>query len=273
MRHINLKKTLGIAAGFFAALSLFSCSKSSDMGKSIIIPPPLVVKDSTITPVYSLVWSDEFDEATIDASKWNFETGGGGWGNAEQEYYQAKNATIANGNLVITVKQESVGGQNYTSARMTTQNKETPTYGRIEARIKMPVGQGLWPAFWMLGNNINSVSWPTCGEIDIMEHINQDSLIHGSLHWNGGNTSQPTTSTPSNYHVYAVEWDANEVRFYVDSTKYDTEQTSAVPAFQLPFFIILNVAAGGNWPGQTIDNSKLPISMYVDYVRVYKQTN
>jgi beta-glucanase (GH16 family) len=273
MRKTNLKIALGIAAGFFAALSLVSCSKSAKLGEGVNIPPPVVTKDTTPAPVYSLVWSDEFDEATVDTSKWNFETGGGGWGNAEQEYYQAKNATIANGNLVITVKQESVGGENYTSTRMTTQNRVTPTYGRIEARIKLPVAQGMWPAFWMLGNNINTVSWPTCGEIDIMEHINQDSLIHGSLHWNGGNTSQQTVSTPSNYHVYAVEWDSKQVRFYVDSTKYDTEPTSSVQAFQLPFFIILNVAAGGNWPGQNIDNSKLPMSMYVDYVRVYKQTN
>jgi beta-glucanase (GH16 family) len=125
----------------------------------------------------------------------------------------------------------------------------------------------------MLGNNISTVNWPTCGEIDIMEHINTDNLIHGSLHWNGGNTSQQTTSTPADYHVYAVEWDSKQIRFYVDDTLYDQESTFAIGAFHLPFFLILNVAAGGNWPGQTVDESILPASMYVDYVRVYKQTN
>lgn len=271
MKPTNLRRAFGVAMGLIAAVSLFSCSKKVELGDGIKIPITHI--DSTPKPVYQLVWADEFDGPAIDTSKWHFETGGGGWGNAEQEYYQANNATIANGNLVITVKHESVGGQNYTSARMTTQNRVTPTYGRIEARIKIPVAQGMWPAFWMLGNNINTVSWPACGEIDIMEHINQDSVIHGSLHWNGGNTSQTITSTPSNYHVYAVEWDSKQVRFYVDSTRYDVESTGGIPAFQLPFFLLLNVAAGGNWPGQTIDNSKLPMSMYVDYVRVYKQTN
>ncbi|HVV55509.1 MAG TPA: glycoside hydrolase family 16 protein, partial [Mucilaginibacter sp.] len=214
----------------------------------------------------------EFDGNAVDTSKWHFETGGGGWGNNEQEYYQASNATVSNGNLVITAKKESVGGESYTSTRMTTQDRFSQTYGRIEARIKLPIGQGIWPAFWMLGTNINTVSWPQCGEIDIMEHINTDSLIHGSLHWNGGNTSQQTASTPTGYHVYAVEWDTNQVRFYVDDNLYDTENITSVQAFHLPFFIILNVAVGGNWPGP-VNNSVLPGSMYVDYVRVYKQTN
>ena len=262
-------KTLIMAVLIFSAGVLASCSKSGGSGTT---PTPTPV-DTIAKPVYALVWSDEFNGTAVDTSKWHFETGGGGWGNNEEEYYQPQNATVANGNLVITVKKESVGGESYTSTRMTTQNRVTQTYGRIEARIKMPVGQGMWPAFWMLGNNISTVSWPTCGEIDIMEHINTDSLIHGSLHWNGGNTSQAAISTPSAYHVYAVEWDAKQIRFYVDDTMYDVEPTASVPAFQLPFFVILNVAAGGNWPGANIDDSKLPISMYVDYVRVYKQTN
>ena len=262
-------KAFSYAVILFSALAFASCSKSGGSGNT---PTPTPV-DTLVKPVYALVWSDEFNGTSVDTTKWHFETGGGGWGNNEQEYYQGKNATVANGNLLITVKKESVGGQPYTSTRMTTQNRVTQTYGRIEARIKMPVGLGMWPAFWMLGNNISSVSWPTCGEIDIMEHINTDSLIHGSLHWNGGNTSQATLSTPSAYHVYAVEWDAKQIRFFVDDVKYDIEPITNVSAFQLPFFLILNVAAGGNWPGQTIDDSKLPISMYVDYVRVYKQTN
>jgi beta-glucanase (GH16 family) len=253
-----------------AVTLLVSCGKSNTLSNGPVIVKPDTTKK--VAPVYSLVWSDEFDETTIDATKWGFDLGNLGV-NDEEEFYQAQNAAISNGNLVITVQKQLTSGQPYTSARMKTQDKFSMTYGRIEARIKMPVGVGMWPAFWMLGANINTVSWPTCGEIDIMEHINTDSLIHGSLHWNGGNTTQQLTSTPSDYHIYAVEWDANEIRFYVDSTLYDTEPTASIPAFQLPFFLILNVAAGGDWPGQTVDQSILPASMYVDYVRVYKQTN
>jgi len=265
------KNILPIAVMLLTVASMSSCSKSSgnlSNNNTVIVP-----KDTTKKPVYALAWSDEFDGPNIDDTKWHFETGGGGWGNNEREYYQPDNATISNGNLVITVKKQAVGGEPYTSSRMTTQNKFSLTFGRVEARIKMPIGVGMWPAFWMLGNNISTVSWPACGEIDIMEHINTDSLNHGSLHWNPGNTSQQITSTPSAYHVYAVEWDASVIRFYVDSTLYDTEPIASIQAFHLPFFLILNVAAGGNWPGQTVDESILPASMYVDYVRVYNQTN
>lgn len=264
--------TSRLAVVICMAALLTSCKKSSG-NLSNYTPPTQTDTTKKVAPVYQLVWSDEFDGTSVDATKWNFETGGGGWGNSEQEYYQAANATVSNGNLIITAKKESVGGEAYTSARMTTQNNFSQTYGRIEARIKMPMGQGLWPAFWMLGNNIGTVSWPQCGEIDIMEHINADNLIHGSLHWNGGNTSQQITSTPSDYHVYAAEWDKNQVRFYVDSTMYDAENISPVQAFQLPFFILLNMAVGGNWPGQSVDQTAIPAAMYVDYVRVYKQTN
>ena len=161
---------------------------------------------------YKLVWSDEFDESAINTSVWNFEIGGHGWGNHEQEYYQPQNATIENGNLIITAKKESVGFNGYTSSRMTTQGKKEFEYGKMEARIKIPVGQGFWPAFWMLGSNIKTVDWPACGETDIMEHINTDSLIYGTLHWdNDGHVQSGDTiaSTPSAYHVYSIEWNEN----------------------------------------------------------------
>lgn len=230
------------------------------------------------TTKYSLVWSDEFSGTKVDTSKWNFETGGNGWGNNEQEYYQAANATVANGNLVITAKREQVGNNLFTSSRMTTQNKEAPGSGLIEARIKIPVGQGLWPAFWMLGANINTVSWPKCGEIDIMEHINTDNTIYGTMHWNNGGAVQyglsTTVTNAADYHIYAVTWDDNSINWYVDGVKYVsgdiTNSINNTGAFHLPFFIILNLAVGGNWPGQTVDTSLFPASMYVDYVRVYK---
>lgn len=224
-----------------------------------------------------LVWSDEFNGTSVNTTNWNFETGAGGWGNNEQQYYRSQNATVSNGNLVITAKRESFGGANYTSARMTTQNKRTFTYGKMEARIKLPLGQGLWPAFWMLGSNISSVGWPRCGEIDIMEHINTSNTVYGTIHWDangyasyGGNTS----TTPSNYHNYAIEWNSSSIKWFVDGVKYHEanilNNINSTEEFHRPFFFILNLAVGGNWPGQTIDNSKLPASMYVDYVRVYR---
>ncbi|ASU32216.1 Glycosyl hydrolases family 16 [Mucilaginibacter xinganensis] len=230
------------------------------------------------TPViYKLVWSDEFSGTAVDTSQWNMETGTGV--NNEKEYYQAANATVENGNLVITAKQEFVGGASYTSARMNTLNKVSAKYGRIEARIKLPLGNGLWPAFWMMGSNIKALSWPNCGEIDIMEHINADDLIYGTIHWNGGGGhvqygDKTTTATPGDYHLYAVEWNEKEIRWYVDDKQFVTANIAAninnTGAFHLPFFILLNLAVAGDFPGQTVDQGKLPAKMYVDYVRVYK---
>lgn len=260
---------------FVASLSF--CTKSSPNNNSTL-PPVVVTPPSTPTDTgtYQLVWSDEFNGSSINTSVWNFETGGNGWGNNEQEYYQAANAAIENGNLVITAKKETVGSKPYTSSRMTTQGKKEFQYGKIEARIKLPVGQGLWPAFWMLGSNINTVSWPRSGETDIMEHINADSLIYGTLHWdNNGHVQKGDTlrSTPSDYHVYGVQWDASNIQFYVDSTVYGKIDitTNSTEEFHQPFFILLNLAVGGNWPGQTIDDKLIPAKMYVDWVRVYQK--
>ncbi len=226
-----------------------------------------------------MVWSDEFDEAAVDTTKWVFENRNPGVNN-EKEYYLQSNVSIANSNLVITAKKQTFGGQPYTSGKITTFGKFSPQYGRIEARIQLPLGQGMWPAFWMLGANINTVNWPTCGEIDIMEHINSDNVIYGTMHWNvNGHVSygSTTTTTAGSYHIYAVEWDSNEIRWYVDNVLYQTgniaNNINGTDAFHLPFFIILNLAVAGDFPGQTVDESLLPESMYVDYVRVYKQTN
>jgi beta-glucanase (GH16 family) len=251
---------------------LFSfCNKSTSSASTGTRPPP-----PPDTTTYQLVWSDEFNDDSIHTATWNFERGGNGWGNNEQEFYQAANASIENGNLVITAKKETAGSNGYTSARMTTQGKKEFEYGRIEARIKLPVAQGLWPAFWLLGANINTVGWPACGETDIMEHINTDSLIYGTIHWDnnghvqdGGNTA----SSPAAYHVYSVEWTATTIKWYIDSVQYHESNivTDNTEEFHLPFFIILNLAVGGNWPGQIIDDSLLPAKMYVDYVRVYQK--
>lgn len=233
-----------------------------------------ISSDTTIA--YKLLWSDEFDGTSVDQSKWTFETGSLGVNN-EKEYYQSANAKVENGMLEIVAKKESVGGFPYTSARMNTLGKFSTAYGRIEARINLPEGVGLWPAFWMLGANINSVSWPNCGEIDIMEHVNADSLIYGTMHWNAGNGAvqygNSLASSPRQFHVYAVEWDNKKIRWYVDDkviVEGNIDQNiNNTSAFHLPFFIVLNLAVAGDFPGQTVDESKLPATMYVDYVRVY----
>ena len=259
---------------FLLSFFLFSfCHKSAS---SVITTTPPVMPPNVDTTSYQLVWADEFDSTAINTNAWHFETGGSGWGNHEQEYYTDKNATVENGNLVITAKKETVGANHYTSSRMTTQGRKEFTYGKIEARLKMPVGQGLWPAFWMLGANINTVGWPRSGETDIMEHINADSLIYGTLHWdNNGHVqdSKSTPSTPSEYHVYSVAWTATSIKWFIDETPFQEVNitTNNTEEFHLPSFILLNLAVGGDWPGQTVDDSKFPAKMYVDYVRVYQK--
>lgn len=226
---------------------------------------------------YQLVWADEFNGSI--SPDWQFETGGGGWGNNEKQYYQAANASVANGNLLITARKQTVGGMPYTSSRMITKGRKEFTYGKIEARMKLPLGQGLWPAFWMLGGNINTVSWPACGEIDVMEHINSENKVYGTPHWDSNGHAEyggSVVTTPQDYHVYTVEWDASSIRWFLDGTQYHVmsilNNTGSTEEFHRPFFLLLNLAVAGNWPGQTVDESKIPATMYVDYVRVYQKT-
>jgi beta-glucanase (GH16 family) len=226
---------------------------------------------------WQLVWSDEFTSSI--GPDWVFETGAGGWGNNELEYYRRENASIENGQLVITAKNESFGGANYTSARMKTQGKKSWTYGKIEARIAMPSFSGSWPAFWMLGDNIGSVGWPACGEIDIMEHVNTDPNVHGTVHWvgtDGGHASygSNTPAAVTGYHVYAIEWTPNYIRWFVDGAQYNeiniAGNVGSTEEFQKPFFLLLNFAIGGNWPGFNIASGVFPAKYYIDYVRVYQ---
>ena len=231
---------------------------------------------------WKLIWSDEFDGPSINASNWTFETGNNnGWGNNELEYYtnRPENAKIVNGELVITALQESYGGKSYTSARMKTQGKKNFKYGRIEAYMKIPMGQGSWPAFWTLGENITSVGWPKCGEIDIMEHVNNLTVVNGTVHYaktDGTYDSKGTTTAfdPSQYHLYAIEWDAAQIKWFIDSkpffTFYIVNSINGTEEFHLPHFILLNLAIGGNWPGNPNGTMQFPITMNVDYVRVYE---
>ncbi len=239
----------------------------------------MAITPATIAQNWNLVWQDEFNNGI--SPDWVFETGRGasGWGNNELQYYRRENATVENGQLIITARKENFGGANYTSARMKTQGKKTFKYGKIEARIALPSGQGLWPAFWMLGSDISSVGWPACGEIDVMEHINNEPDVHGTIHWqdNNGNYANyggHTAVNINNYHVYSIEWNENTIKWFVDGNQYHEVNISnginGTSEFQNEYFLLLNLAVGGNWPGFSIDDSKMPARMAVDYVRVYK---
>ncbi|MBJ6362767.1 RICIN domain-containing protein [Paenibacillus sp. GCM10012307] len=231
---------------------------------------------------YSLVWSDEFNGSTINSNNWTFEigTGSNGWGNEELQYYTSRpeNARIENGNLVIEARQESYGGRNYTSARLKTQGKQTFKYGRIEARIKLPKGQGLWPAFWTLGSDITSVGWPRSGEIDIMEHINNENNTYGYIHWYANNNvsygGASHTFDVTDYHVYAIEWTPSSIKWFVDGIQFReaniANNINSTNAFHNDHFLLLNMAVGGRWPGSPNSSTVFPAKMYVDYVRVYK---
>ncbi|HKO61976.1 MAG TPA: glycoside hydrolase family 16 protein [Pyrinomonadaceae bacterium] len=246
---------------------------------------------------WRLAWSDEFNApqgSPVDSSKWSFDIGGGGWGNNELQTYTNRlaNARVLDGVLIITaIKEEHTGPDNirrgYTSARLLTRKKFTQTYGRFEARIKVPYGQGIWPAFWMLGDDIDAVGWPGCGEIDIMEHIGKEpSKVFGTLHgpgYSGANGISAWYSLPSSgkfsedFHVFAVEWERDVIRFHVDGRLYKTRTPTDLPqgkawVFNHPFFLILNVAVGGHWPGKPDATSVFPQEMQVDYVRVYKRS-
>jgi beta-glucanase (GH16 family) len=243
----------------------------------------------------TLVWSDEFNApngSPVDLSKWVLESGGNGWGNQELEYYTARpqNAFQQDGNLVIKVLEEKYTGpdgvtRNYTSARLKTQGKFAQKYGRFEARIKIPYGQGIWPAFWMLGDDIEKKGWPKCGEIDVMENIGKEpAMVHGTIHgpgYSGDKGIGAPFELPAgqrfadDFHVYAVEWEPKAIRFYVDDHLYTTRTPADLPrgakwVYKHPFFILLNVAVGGGWPGNPDSSAVFPQTMLVDYVRVYR---
>ncbi|RYG47782.1 MAG: glycoside hydrolase family 16 protein [Chitinophagaceae bacterium] len=229
------------------------------------------------TPV--LAWQDEFDTGTSpSAENWTRETGGNGWGNNESQYYTTsdENSFLSNGMLHIVLKKQPFENQNYTSARLISHGKYQFTYGRIEIRAKLPTGGGTWPALWMLGSNFTSAPWPACGELDIMEQIGNDpGKVHGTLHHPGhfgangsnGHTMVPDCSTE--FHVYKADWSPTHIKFYVDDNLFYTFENNASLPFNHDFFLILNVAMGGNFGG-AIDPAFVQSEMLVDYVRVYR---
>ena len=230
---------------------------------------------------YALVWSDEFDNNELNLNKWTYDLGQGdwGWGNNELQFYtnNSANINVDSGYLHIIAKSQQFAGANYTSARIKTKDLYEFTYGKVEARIKIPYGQGFWPAFWMLGSNIDDVSWPYCGEIDIMEHVNNENVIHGTHHYdnNGHNyIGNSVVCDASEFQVYSIEWTPYSIKWYLNGSIYF--QNSIDPSsvskeeFHSPFFLLLNLAVGGLWPGNPDISTNFPGIMMVDYVRVYQ---
>jgi len=240
-----------------------------------------------------LTWSDEFngpDGSAPDPAKWIVESGGNGWGNGELQYYtpRRENVRQEKGSLVIEAIKEKFTGpdkRDYTSGRLKTEGRFSQRYGRFEARIRVPSGQGLWPAFWLLGDDFSKVGWPDCGEIDVMENVGSEpATIHGSMHgpgYFGANALTAAYTLPKGrvsdgFHVFAIEWEPRVVRFYVDGVLYATKTPGDISAekrwvFDHPFFVILNLAVGGNMAGSPDAATTFPQRMLVDYVRVYSR--
>lgn len=257
-------------------VSVSAETSSSDKGTDKVGEPA--------EPAEVYLWHDEFD--SIDTTTWTFETGASGWGNNEWQYYTARseNAFAQDGILHIRANKEDYEGAKYTSARMITKGKFSFTYGTVEARIALPVGKGIWPAFWMLGENIDAVSWPACGEIDIIEAVNSENVVYGTNHWQaGGNQADYGNNTRDYYgtskelditqfHNYKMVWNEKLIAMYVDDFKYQEiaieNAKDGLEAFHKPQFFILNVAVAGNWPGFEVDDSQFPNEMLVDYIRV-----
>lgn len=257
---------------------------------------PVRAQDTVPVSKHTLVltWSDEFNGpngSAPDPAKWHVIRSGSGNGNDESQYYTARSVNVhqQDGNLVITARKERYKGREgvrqYTSARLETLGLFAQKYGRMEARIKLPGGQGIWPAFWMMGANVKKIQWPACGEIDIMEQVGfEPSTVHGTLHavgYSGPMALGSEYTLPDHrrfsddFHRFAVEWEPGEIRFYVDDVLFATRNQRDIPAngkwpFDHPFFLLLNVAVGGHWPGEPDKTTVFPATMLVDYVRVYR---
>jgi beta-glucanase (GH16 family) len=260
--------------------------------KTIEVLLPVSIPDAGYsTPLsyggMSLVWQDEFSADGLNLSDWTFETGTGsnGWGNNELQYYLEENTTVKDGYLIIAAKKESKYGSDYTSSRIITKGKKEFQYGRVDIRAVLPKGQGIWPALWMLGDNISDVSWPKCGEIDIMEMIGgsgREKTIHGTVHWDnnnqyasyGGDYSLASGIFADEFHVFSIVWTQTTITWYMDDIQYHViDITPAeLSEFHNHFFFIFNIAVGGNWPGSPTGETRFPQYMIVDYIRVFQNT-
>ena len=288
----SILKTIFVASTFF--LFAFSCSETSadsdtnnDNGQNEE-PAPNGEKE------WQLVWADEFETEELDADKWSYQFGTGrdegltGWGNNELQYYtdREENIFIEDDMLHIVAREENFEGMNYTSARIRSIDKGDWLYGRFEIRAKMPEGQGIWPAIWMMPTESVYGGWAASGEIDIMEYLGHEpDKVHGTLHYGGswpdnvdsGDDYQLDDGKFSDdFHVFTLEWEYGEIRWYVNGEHYQTQNSwytdgHGFPApFNQKFHMILNVAVGGNWPGNPDDTTEFPQKLIVDYVRVYQ---
>jgi beta-glucanase (GH16 family) len=234
-----------------------------------------------------LAWKDEFTGTSLNTADWTFETGNGldGWGNAEQQYYKKENTVVDGGYLTITAKKEAYEGFQYTSSRIKTQYNKTFKYGRIDIRAKLPKGQGIWPALWMLGANIETVKWPACGEIDIMELVGggpgKDNTTYGTIHFDNDGTyanltkeyTLPKGDLYDKFHVFSLVWEETKITWLVDDVEFHSQEITSASRkeFLEPFFLLFNVAVGGRWPGNPDATTSFPQKMMVDYVRVFQR--
>lgn len=260
--------------------------KSLHLAKALIL---ITLTGNLHSQCYELIWAEEFNYTGFpNPSVWNWETGNNNGNNNESQYYKQNdqdNCWVDNGSMIITAMKESYGGQDYTSARINTKGKAEFKYGKIEARMKLPYGQGIWPAFWMLGENIDAVGWPQCGEIDIMELIGgtgyNDRTVYGTPHWAdasgnhadyGGYKSLATGKFADDFHVFSIEWTSQKIAWFLDGVQFHVMSTtpSALSEFHQEHFIILNLAVGGNWPGYPDATTVFPQKFEIDYVRVYQ---
>ena len=269
-----------------------ACTSDSDTSPSQIADPTLEIvipNEGTTSPDsydgMTLVWEDDFQGNSLNLSNWSYEIGTGtnGWGNNELQYYRQENTTLKEGHLVITAKKETFEGRSYTSSRLVTKDKKQFRYGRIDIRAVMPRGQGLWPALWMLGSNFETVGWPACGEIDIMEMIggnSRENTVHGTVHWEnngtraqyGGENKISSGTLADKFHVFSIVWDSTSIRWYIDNQQYHIIDTTPgeLDEFRRNFFFIFDVAVGGDWPGSPDNTTTFPQHMIVDYVRVFQ---
>jgi len=271
----NTFKLLGKSLATMFLVLIYSCSEN---------------ETQTVTTMNNLVWEDDFNNVgSVDATKWSFDIGKGsnGWGNNELQYYtnRSENVQVKDGMLHITAFKESYLGSAYTSGRILTKGIYDQKYGRFEARIKLPWGKGLWPAFWLLGSDIDTVGWPNCGEIDVMEYVGQaPTVTHGSIHgpnYFGGDAITKSYTLlndrfDTDFHVFGIEWGENYINYYVDDVLYNQITPNDLPEGSKwvfndrSFFIILNLAVGGSFVGAPNSETQFPQTMIVDYVKVYK---
>ncbi|SDR02855.1 Beta-glucanase, GH16 family [Curtobacterium sp. UNCCL20] len=282
--HLDRRRFVSLGLAGAATAALGTASALSGAGADAA----RAATGATAAPSAVLLAADEFDGPAGSAPNpaiWRFDLGGNGWGNAELETYtdsRRNSALDGRGNLVITARREADGS--YSSARLKSEGTYSAQYGRVEARIRIPRGQGIWPAFWMLGADIGQVGWPACGEIDVMENVGYEpAVVHGTVHGPGYSGAQGISAAYTNpsgaafaddFHVYGVDWRPDSVTWTVDGVAYRTVTRADVGSnpwvFDKPFFVVLNVAVGGSWPGSPDASTRFPQQMTVDWLRVYQ---